>query len=338
MKEEYIHKPGNGNRSKIVIGEGISKRPLSIDLPFLLPYSHFKLEDRETILGMTLGQALSGMPVTLTSEGKNEEIRKIFDAYKPKKMVRWTPLRENVDLPSIKKADLVGLAMEEEGISKEFKVDQRLHPEIRWGKDLLGMVRMLREVVDCPILVHINASDVSRDIDYVLVSEVDGVIIDFPNPFSFSSGSLTCSLGNQDLAGTIVEAVNHFRTFMAGENGVKLIVNGPFFDPADILKALCMGADIVGLDHAVAMLVNLILTSHGGGDDIKGPSWDVIGESIQNMVGSYKVDINDLMRILGLTDWQGLNRNMLVAKTYDSASVTGLPLKGFGRPLPMWKH
>ncbi|MCK5774310.1 MAG: hypothetical protein KAH57_11025, partial [Thermoplasmata archaeon] len=273
-----------------------------------------------------------------------------ISSYEPQTIFRWLPGSNKIYLDLISRSDGVEISLSNNNPLPLPDLDwsqegpyakcPSVHPEINKGKDFKDMVQMIRQINQGPMIGTLSASDIDSDLDYLLVSGVDCVHVVCGDNTSLLSGSVDPF--SRDILSTIVEINKHFDTFLSKKDGVQLMISGPFLDANDILKALCMGADLVCLDFAISRSMRLIsegyVTTKKQEYDREKIGWDLIGEYINNLFLSFSRELSILLGALGIRSKSELDPKFLRAISYDSAAVTGLPLVGYGDKLGMWRH
>jgi len=368
-----ITTPGRGNLDDVVIRTSRLTRPPSVppfadvDLstqlgdkrgtgvipfkdPLFLPSQLRCGSDEDHRIGLSFGSVLSGMPINIECNRYGEMMEEMISSHSPPTIFRWSPEVHDFDISLLKRSNGVEIVISQPGpigtcgqqsdrgdIYLDFPIH---HPELKKGKDLKDMIKMIRQVNKGPIIGTISASDIDSDLDYLLVSGIDCVHVICGDNSTLSSGGQDPF--SRDILTTLVEMKKHFDTFLSRKEGVKLMISGPFLDSYDIFKALCFGADIVGLDHVITSSMKLIesgsFSRSSQGSMEEGSGWDMIGEYIHNLHLSFSRELNILCGSLGVRSRKDLNEDLLEATTYEAAACTGLPLYGHGERLGMWKH
>lgn len=335
---------------RTIIGRDRTKKEIDMKIPFLLPSNLPMNDEEEYLLGASLGGVLSGLPISIQNDRYGGMMRDMISSYKPQIIFKWTPGVSNIDLDLMSRSDGVEIDLSRNNplpipdlnwYSKgPYAKGPSVHPEIKKGKDLKDMVQMIRQINEGPIICTLSASDIDSDLDYILVSGVDCIHVICGDNVSLQSGAVDPF--SRDILSTTVEVGKHFDTFLSKKEGVKLMISGPFLDANDILKALCMGADCIGLDYAISQSMRLIKGGYVDPDNIEYDrdviGWDMIGEYINNLILSFSRELSILFGALGIRSKKDLTPALLRAATYDSAAVTGLPLIGYGEKLGIWRH
>ena len=333
-----------------VIGHGRTKKKIEMKIPFMLPSNLPMYDDEEYLLGASLGGVLSGSPISIHNDRYGDMMRDMISSYRPQTIFKWAPGLNDIDLDLMSSSDGVEISLSKNNPLPVPVLDwdskgayakyPSVHPEITTGKDLKDMVQMIRQVNQGPIIGTLSASDVESDLDYLLVSGVDCVHVICGDNIYLRSGAVDPF--SRDILSTLVEIKKHFDTFLSRKEGVKLMISGPFLDANDVLKALCMGADIIGLDYAISRSLILIkegyISNEQVGYDREIIGWDIIGEYINNLFLSFSRELSILLGALGIRSKNDLDPKLLRSVSYDSAAVTGLPLIGYGEKLGMWRH
>ena len=136
----------------------------------------------------------------------------------------------------------------------------------------------------------------------------------------------------------------------ADKRDVKLIASGLFRSGADVFKALALGADSVAISTSAEIAVGCklcgrcitntclegIATTHPE-RGIK-LDWVEAGQKLTNYLTTINLEFKLLMALVGFKELSDFDINVLRALDYDIAAITGVPMAGFDKFLPMWEH
>ena len=135
--------------------------------------------------------------------------------------------------------------------------------------------------------------------------------------------------------------------FKSKEDGFKTIINGPIRNIPDIIKTMAMGADIIGIDHLTLSFLRSYLSFKTGEkiiskEDLMEPNddldWAEIGELYAEFITLFNDDLAKGLRLLNVDPLKDLDLSCLETSDYSTASISGISLQGFGKPVPFWRH
>ena len=106
----------------------------------------------------------------------------------------------------------------------------------------------------------------------------------------------------------------------AKEKNIKLLIIANLRSAEDAVKALAFGADGIGFFY-----------NERNGDV------QTVSSEISNFINRMNEEIKTIVSSMGHDSIDQLNKNDLMALTYDAAAVTGVKLIGYDRILPMWE-
>ncbi|MFW3146654.1 MAG: hypothetical protein ACMUIE_07570 [Thermoplasmatota archaeon] len=289
--------------------------------------------DPETRLGIFLGLALSNIPVMVGNDLEGP-ITEFLNTYGPEIVFSISDNRKDLDLDMLKRAKSIEIQYEKTQVmnKKGINYSDRRIPEIRKGKDLIKIVDLFKEITEADISVRIDCMDLSNDLDLVLVTRADSVVID-----CLPKGHLIHSFPHP--VHSLVEASRHFETFNSRKKGVKLIIDAPFRGIEDLLKMRTLGADGIGMtflmENLSTMAAHQIALGSGGEG---GTDWAEVGELCNLFIKDIMKGYRDSLSFLNITRSGHLNIDMLSTLSLDTASTTGIKLIGYGKQVPQWKH
>ena len=105
------------------------------------------------------------------------------------------------------------------------------------------------------------------------------------------------------------------------EKNIKLLILANLRSAEDAVKVLALGADGIGFFY-----------NERNGDV------DVVSNEISNFINRMNEEIKTIVSSMGHDSIDQMNKNDLMALTYDAAAVTGVKLIGYDRVLPMWEY
>jgi glutamate synthase domain-containing protein 2 len=356
--------------TEVMIGEGRDvKFPLLLSRPLFVDSTTMAKVNKSVRIALAYGASITKTPVNV-GEGMLPEEEKIAKRFQGNFIIQWSPFRIGVDTATLGKAKAIVIDLSSPRQTMNFNIDKRLdrmqgkgglvgaeilgpvhHLDMDMAGDLKNHVDVLREVTgySIPIAVKVKADQSQENTKLAVQAEPDAVILDSSfNPFS----TLSVMGGNlgTELLGSIPPAVKVFKAKKARKKGIKLLVSGGFRNGADIVKALAMGADAVGIVESavIALGCNLcgecplgrceagIVTRDS---ELKSKfNWKSAGKGLANYLKATNMEIETIMESLGVRDFKELDSEHVTALTYDAAAITGIKLAGYDRELPMWFH
>jgi glutamate synthase domain-containing protein 2 len=262
--------------TKVVIGEGVVKRPLVLDTPIMIAGMSFGALSINAKKALGMAASRCGI-TTCTGDGGMHPIER---EYSKKLVYQCLPSRYGYTPYDLKKADaveivvgqgakpgtggvLLGMKVSEEVARMRdlpVGVDQRSpcrHPDWLGADDLGIKVEQLREATDyeVPIFVKLGASRVANDVKLAAKAGVDGIVIDGMEGGTAASPSIQLDHTGIPTVAAVVEAAEALREIGMKER-VKLIIGGGIHNGADAAKAIALGADIVYMGTAMLIAMN----------------------------------------------------------------------------------
>jgi glutamate synthase domain-containing protein 2 len=370
VQESLDFKEEQESIAEIMIGEGREvKCPLLLTHSFFVDANHLAKINRSYRISLAYGASMAEIPINI-GEGLISEEKKIAKKFHGDLILNWSPIRIGLDSKTLANGkaividftkqkhismftseELMDLVQGQGGLIGGETLGPAQHLDIDSADDLKKHVELLREASEykLPIIVKISSGAAFENTKTAIEAEADCVLIDTSiNPFS-TPASLGGSYG-VSLLGAIPPAKKAFKALDAKKRGIKLAVSGGFRNGTDIVKALALGADAVGISEscAVAMGCNLCGECFGGKCE-KGIStrdnrlrsnfnWKNQGKKLTNYLNALKKEIEILIDIMDIENVKDLENDHIMALTYDTASITGVKLIGYDRELPMWFH
>ncbi len=311
------------SKEGLVIGRGGSVGTVTFNDPFMLDLNQRESLSDEVMLGVATACSMKGWPIFL--KGRiGPEMRELFSSQRTRTIYRLDGRRDKNDLMMLKGSTILELPLRDEQ-------GERL-PEVIKGQDLTDLMLMLRELRSGPILTSIRCTSVDTDMETVLRSEPDCVLMSSHRALTGEDGNVLGSIPSP-IVHSIISTNKHLEVMGSRKKGVKLLISGEIRGPLDAVKLLCLGADGICLgDHILSGI-----SKTTGERDVSGEmDWSMVCERTLEGIDSFKKDIGRIMTSLNIGTYSQLTPQRLVALTYDAASVTGLPLAGHGSVLPMW--
>ena len=317
---------------------------LSITSPFYLSGSPLAYGSVSYSIGLSLGSTLLGFPLNIGFGDHPKEEDEIMESYNPPLICQYTGFREESDIVGLSKCDVVEIDPYFYFVgSEKYQDHPGFLPELRKGKDLSLIVEMIKEINDVPVILHLPASCIERDMDRTVVSGVEGIIIHCENP-PVGKISRGFDFPSRDPVSAITEATSHLSTFESRGEKIKLILDSRISRLDDCIKLLCLGADAILLDNLLETysLYEFWRDEDGGlnGSEIfeKSPDWASIGEGIQGLVEDMHDAMEEKFKIMGIDPEKDLSRKNLRSCDYVTSYLSGLKIAGRNRVLPIWRH
>ncbi len=361
---------GLGIDTEVMIGEGRDvKFPLLLTQPLFVDSSPIANVNKSVRIALAYGASMAKTPINI-GEGMLPEEEKIAKKFQGNLILQWSPFRIGVDTTTLRKGKAIVIDLSGAYQPMLLNMDERLDKvqgkggligaealgpstnlDMDISEDIRNHVGLLREVTgySIPIAVKIKAGESQENTKVALQAEPDAVILDSSvNPFSTLS-VIGGNLGT-NLLGSIPPAVKAFKASKVRKKGIKLLVSGGFRNGADIVKALAMGVDAVGIVESAIVAVGCNLCGDcplgkcEAGIATRDPglknkfNWKTAGKKLASYIKATNTEIETIMDFLGANSVKELNNKHITALTYDAAAITGTKLVGYDRELPMWFH
>ncbi|NLX69806.1 MAG: FMN-binding glutamate synthase family protein [Clostridiales bacterium] len=343
--------------TSVVIGKNANK-PMILPVPFM-------------VAGMAYGASVS-LPVkivmarasaavgTATNSGESgflQKERDIAELY----VVQYNRAGWGNSPEELQQADMVeikigqgasagdGFTIGNKLIGDELRKHLKLHegqdaimptrfPDINNRDDLKRKVDELREITGgVPIAVKIAAGNIEQDLDTVLYSGADAVVIDGAQGETAGSPEITINNFGIPTLYALVRAVEHLEKNNCRDK-ISLIMTGGFRDSGDMLKAMALGADAfyIGYPVAIAAVYTQLNRLPAGaspadlylyeGKHTELLDIDEAASCAGNFLKALQEEIDIAVRCLGKTSVHQLNKDDLVALTREMAEITGVRL------------
>ncbi len=357
---------------RVTLGER-AKRPLSLDIPIMVGGMAFgSALSEETKISLAKGTAAVG---TATNTGYGAYLKAERDAAKYL-IVQYNKGHWAKNPEIFKHADMIELTLGQGsygGIGHKIpsnKLDRRLregliippnqdglvpsrYPEMEIGQDLEKVVTKVRSLApDIPISAKMAGSKyIEKDIDIAVDAGIDVIAIDGSEGGTKDAPPITQDSFGLPTLHALTRAVKHLR-LKRKIFDVDLIISGGIFTPADMLKALALGADAIYIGT-----VALIAVSHKQivktlpfeppaqllWYDTKLKSQFNIEEgarSLENFFRSCCLELEEGIKVLGKTKLAEVSRDDMMALDNITADITGLPLahKQYDKSSHLFSH
>jgi len=310
-------------KNGLVIGKVDSSAAVMFDEPFMIDLNEHDGLSTEFMLGVATACTMKGWPIFL--KGRiGPQMRELFTSQRTRTIYRFDGRRNDLDLMMLKGSTILELPIHDSNNEKM--------PELTNGKDLGDLVLMLRELRAGPIMTSIRCTSVDIDMETVLHAEPDCVLMTSPKVLTGPNGTFSNPIPCP-IVHSLITTNKHLDIMGARKKGVKLITSGEIRGPLDAVKLLCLGADGLCIGNHILREISRPTTE---GMALEEMDWSLIGERTMEAIETFRRDIGRIMSALNLSSYSQLTPQRLVALSYNSASITGLPLAGYGSVLPMW--
>jgi len=169
-------------------------------------------------------------------------------------------------------------------------------------------IELLREVTEHKktIILRILPFDLYENMKKALKAKPDAIAVD-------------CSYF--PAVGVFGSALKAFEEANAKEKNIKLLILANLRSAEDVIKILALGADGIGFFY-----------NERNGDV------ETVSSEVSSFIKKMNEEIKNIVAFTGHNSINELNKNDLMALTYDAAAVTGVKLIGYDRVLPMWEY
>jgi hypothetical protein len=313
----------------VEIGTAAVEKKMQLDSPIFVcqpPYKPVRPLSQSMQLGASIAGTFADMGEELTIEHDNA-----------KNLAYWTPDRNSVS--SLFNAHAIKFQL------NKFK-SPRTHLDVENAADIKKHVELLREATkyQVPIIMEFSTRDVYGDIMMAAEFEVDAVMLtDFgEHPFGMGGNA------SPNLA-LFAQARKAMKDCNASKKGMKLLMAGDFRSSVDVFKAICLGADMVGMVYPPLVIMGCetceecseegcISGIFNASKHTKKLAWKPGGERVGAYLNSTAEELKQLISMSGHESVAELSDEDIRALTYDVASVTGITMAGYEKPLPIWMH
>ena len=237
-----------------------------------------------------------------------------------------------------------GLGLEQ----REYGPTPQRHLDMNSIKDLKNHISMLKEFSDhsLPVIVRMEAGRVYQDLKLAIRAGADSVVINtYPHLFGRKEGAVD---DGYPFLG-IFPIIRRIKKEVATDRNVLIGLEMDMTTGMDLVKTLALGADYIVLSTQSAIgcgkcsdcvsdrICRSISPILPGTETSPEGTGDIIGR-LQRRIDALRVETHKVLVSLSLATINGLSHDLLYAKDYSTASITGLKLAGYNRKLPMWLH
>lgn len=375
--------------TEVMIGEGRVEKPLRLSVPVMFGAMSFGAISKEAKMALAIGAAKIGT-ATNTGEGGSfpeeytlahgfedeEALERGWKKYEPGGylIVQYSTGRWGVSRNYLQRSDAIEIKIGQgakpgmgghllgEKVTEEIARirglpigTDALSPsrfyDVRDIKDFGKQIALLRDLTNYekPIILKLGPGRVYQDVRMAAELGVDAIAVDgMQGGTGASPQAVTQTVGIPTIA-CIPQAVRALKdTGLRGE--VKLIALGGIRSGADVVKALALGADCVGIASSamIAMGCRACMACSKGkctyGIATQDPRLrerlkpEIAGQRLYNFLRSIWEEIKMLTMLTGKGDIRKLSKEDLRALNINVAAITGVKLIGLGEYISKdWK-
>lgn len=362
--------------TEVEIGQSIGERlpsPLLLDIPIVISSRGTGIVSRSCKMAQIFAAATSKTAISIGG-GLSQEESELVTKHKCKTIHRWSADRLGTKLDNFGNCDAIEIELGSgAGSFNTFIPSSKITPELSklWQipegvdivlppktfdlevpADLKRHVELFREITEykIPILIKLSSGDIYQDVKLAIRAGPDAIIIEGNDNIDHNLPSIfTNDMGLPSIA-VISQSVKAIKASRADKRGMKLVISGLFRTGADIFKALAMGADAVALQSPCEIAIGCTLCGKcfsntcPEGIATTNPEleikldWVDAGKKLVNFITTINKELKLLMQLSGYRSLEDFDPKILRALNYDTAAITGIPLAGFDKVLPMWEH
>ncbi len=210
--------------------------------------------------------------------------------------------------------------------------------------DLRNHILLIREITQrrVPVMIRLAAGNVYGDLKLLLKTDVDSLI------FKTGRNGYDRRLkGDRYPLIGVLSIIRSIREEFPEYQNISLGLETDLSSAKDILKCLSMGADYIVTWPKVGcgdcQSCEISAPCHELSPLLGEPEMDPriaeeLGARLSDWIDMYRSELVRALVGLSLSELGGLSSDLLLAKDYSTAAVTGLRLSGFDKQLPMWLH
>jgi coenzyme F420-reducing hydrogenase delta subunit len=198
------------------------------------------------------------------------------------------------------------------------------------------------------IVVNVGGTTDPEVIRRAVASGADGIMVQALSRRS-SIGVQLAGSGPMASIASVRRAMSRAK-FPKGTVRPRILISGGFKDGFEVAKAMALGADLVVMGSAPRVALGCGLcdcdpgdcpVQDGGGEAGKGasaPDWKSETKSLVVFLDQVTHRARSILAQMGCANVDEATMDMLEARSYDVAAITGVALAGYGEVLPMWLH
>jgi len=346
--------------TKVVIGEGRVKRPLSLDIPIVLGAMSYGALSKNAKMALAKGAAQVGSATNTGEGGSFPEERELAKNL----IVQWSTGRFGCNTQYLRTADAIEIKIGQgakpgmgghllaEKVTPEIAKIRGIpigtdalspcrHLDIARPGDLYKHVELLREVTDwqIPIIIKLGPGNVYNDVKLAIEAEPDAIAVDGMEGGTGASPEITTEHAGIPTLGCIGPATKALDD--SGHKGkIKLILLGGIRTGADATKAIAMGFHIVGIASAALVALGCrVCRQCNTGKCVYGIATqdtdlslrldvDEGAMRIANFLSAITEEMKILTMLAGYDDIFKLTKCDLRAANREARDITGIKLIG----------
>ena len=368
-------------RIEVTIGEGRVKKPLQLKIPIIFAAMSYGAISMEAKHALAIAAAKLGTAVCTGEGGSLPEEYYMVHGFKDKEsfesgrkvyepggylIVQWASGRWGVSIDYLLRSDAIEIKIGQgakpgmgghllgEKVTAEIArvrgipigtdcLSPATHYDIlKVEEDLKKQIELLRDVTNYekPIIVKLGPGRVYKDVKIAAESGADAIAIDGSQGGTGTSPEIVIQNAGIPTIACIPPAVRALEDLGLREE-VKLIVMGGIRNGADVVKALCLGADCVGVASAalIAMGCRVCTQCLRGkcpyGITSQDPELrkrlepERAAEKLVNFIKATVDEVKMLTMLSGHNDIRELSKEDLRALNINTATITGVKLIGY---------
>ncbi|RLI32414.1 FMN-binding glutamate synthase family protein [Candidatus Bathyarchaeota archaeon] len=364
----------------VVIGEGRVKKPIRMELPVMIAAMSYGALSLPAKIATDLAAAKAGTLISSGEGGSFPDEELLVHGYRTREdfekgvktwgpggylAVQWSTGRWGVDLNYILKADAIEIKIGQgakpgmgghllgakvlENIAKVRGIPvgtDCLSPARHM--DILDVRKHLKKQIDVlkditnyekPVIVKLGPGRVYKDVKLAVEAGADAVEIDGKYGGTGASPEQTTQHAGLPTVACIPPAVKALKE-LGVYHDVKLIIMGGVTSGADVVKAIALGADAVGMASAIliAMGCHTCFSCQTGkcpmGITTQDPELtarlipDEAAQRVANFLAVIKEEVRTLTMLSGHSSIKELSKEDLRALSMDAAAIAGVKLAG----------
>ncbi|UCE29158.1 MAG: alpha-hydroxy-acid oxidizing protein [Candidatus Bathyarchaeota archaeon] len=372
---------------EVVIGEGKVKKPVRMKIPIMIGAMSYGAISKQAKIAMSIATAKAGTLISTGEGGSFSGEELLVHGYKSKECFKngvktwkpggyiatqWSTGRWGVDVDYVLKADAIEIKIGQGAkpgmgghlLGEKVTEDIAKMRGIPVGTDCLSPARhmdildvrkhlknqvdILRDITEYkkPIIIKLGPGRVYKDVKIAVEVGADAVEIDGKYGGTGASPEQTTQHAGLPTIACIPPAVKALEE-LGVYHDVKLIILGGVTSGADVVKAIALGADAVGMASAIeiAMGCYTCFNCQSGrcpiGITTQDPALtarlnpEMASQKVANFLSVTKEEIRTLTMLAGHCSIKELSKEDLRALTIDTSAISGAKLVGFeDRVLP----
>lgn len=366
---------------EVVIAEGKVKKPVKMKIPIMIAAMSYGAISRQAKTAISIAAAKAGTVISTGEGGSFPGEEFLVHGYKSKEdfergvktwepggyiATQWSTGRWGVDVNYILKADAIEIKIGQGAkpgmgghlLGNKVTEDIAKIRGIPVGTDCLSPARhmdildvrkhlkkqvdILRDITEYekPIIIKLGPGRVYKDVKIAVEVGADAVEIDGKYGGTGASPEQTTQHAGLPTIACIPPAVKALKE-LGVYHDVKLIILGGVTSGADVVKAIALGADAVGMASAIeiAMGCHTCFDCQSGqcpaGITTQDPALtamlipEIAAQRIANFLSVTKEEIRILTMLAGHSSIKELSKEDLRTLSVDTSAISGVKLVGF---------